>query len=125
VSEKHPHSGGGWINKFRCAFRGLVVGVRGQRSFYVHFPMAAAVIACAVIFRADLWRWCVLLLCITIVLAAEMFNSVLEHFGRLITDKYDERMRDALDIGSAAVLVASIGAAIVGAIVFLTLVWPK
>jgi diacylglycerol kinase len=125
VSERNPHSCGGWISKFRCAFRGVAVGIRGQRSFYVHFPMAAAVIACAVIFRAELWQWCVLLLCITIVLTAEMFNSALEHFGRLITDKYDERMRDALDIGSAAVLVASIGAAIVGAIVFLSLAWTK
>lgn len=83
--------------------------------------MAAAVVACAVIFRANLWQWCVLLLCITIVLAAEMFNTVLEYFGKMITDKFDPRMRDALDIGSAAVLVASIGAAIVGAIIFLQL----
>jgi diacylglycerol kinase len=113
-----------WAGKFRCAFRGLVCGIRGQRSFYVHLPMAAAVIACAAVFRASLLDWCVLLLCITIVLSAEMFNTVLEHFGKMITDKYDPRMRDALDIGSAAVLVASIGAAIVGAIVFLSLMRP-
>lgn len=84
--------------------------------------MAAAVIACAALFHASLTEWCLLLLCITLVLSAEMFNTVLEHFGKMITDKFDPRMRDALDIGSAAVLVASIGAAIVGAIVFLNLV---
>ena len=110
-----------WRRKFGCAFRGLACGVRGQRSFYVHFTLAAAVVACAVFFQAALWQWCVLLLCIAIVLTAEMFNSALELFGKMITDKYDPRMADALDIGSAAVLVASIGAAIVGAIVFIDL----
>ena len=110
-----------WGDKFRCAFRGIRCGIRDQRSFYVHFGMTAAVIACAVIFRATLWQWCVLLVCISVVLTAEMFNSSLEHLGKIITDQHDERMRDALDIGSAAVLMASIGAAIVGAIIFISL----
>jgi diacylglycerol kinase len=124
-NEQNPHGSRGWIGKFRCAFRGLACGTCGQRSFYVHLPMAAAVIACGIIFRAFLWQWCVLLLCITLVLAAEMFNTALECFAKIITDKHDPRMRDALDIGSAAVLIASMGAAIVGTIVFLSLVWPK
>ena len=114
-----------WSQKFRHAFRGLKQGVRGQSSFFVHIFFAAAVIVAAIVLECSRSDWYALLLCITVVLAAEMFNSVLEHFGRLITDRYDERMRDALDIGSAAVLVASIGAAIVGAIVFLSLIWPK
>ncbi len=115
------HHHGTWAHKFRCAFRGLKCGIHGQRSFYVHLPMAAAVIVMAAVLRASIWQWSLLLLCITIVLTAEMLNSSLEHFAKIITDKHDPRMGDALDIGSAAVLIASIGAAIVGAIVFIDL----
>ena len=48
-----------------------------------------------------------------------MFNSALEHLGRAIGDDYDPTLGTALDIGSAAVLTASIGAAVVGCVIFL------
>ena len=42
---ENPHSPGrGWPEKFRDAFRGVKVGVRGQSSFFVHLFFAAAVI---------------------------------------------------------------------------------
>ncbi|MCC7086944.1 MAG: diacylglycerol kinase [Pirellulales bacterium] len=123
--QPHHHGSCGWAEKFGCAFRGIACGIRGQRSYLVHLPMAAAVVACAAAFRASLVEWCVLLLCIAIVLTAELFNTALEQLAKMITAAHDPRMRDALDIGSAAVLTASIGAAIVGAAIFLNLVWPK
>lgn len=66
--------------------------------------------------RAD---WYALLLCVTVVLAAEMFNSALESLAKALRRDYDPHIADALDIGSGAVLVAAIGAVIVGAMVFL------
>jgi diacylglycerol kinase len=114
-SQHRPHRS--WPRKFADAFRGAKVGIRGQRSFVVHLPAAAAVIVAAVVMRLAPAEWCILLVCITIVLAAEMFNSALEAITRAITRKDDENIRDALDIASAAVLVASTGAALVGAIV--------
>ena len=63
-------------------------------------------------------EWCLLLLCITIVLAAEMFNSALESLAKAVADKPDPHVGRALNIGSAAVLIAAIGAATVGAIIF-------
>ncbi len=52
------------------------------------------------------------------VLAAEMFNSALESLARSITSNHDENIADALDVASAAVLLAAVGAAVVGAIIF-------
>ena len=74
---------------------------------------------CAVVMQMPRVEWCVLLVCIAMVLAAETFNSALELLAKAITDEHDPRLADALDIGSAAVLVASIGAALVGSILFL------
>jgi len=107
-----------WIEKFRDAFRGAKLGVRGQSSFFVHFFFAAAVIVAAIVLEVDYVEWCLLVLCITIVLAAEMFNSALEWLARSLHDQPDLRVGRALDIGSAAVLAASMGAALVGLIIF-------
>lgn len=106
-----------WAAKFRNAFRGLKAGVRGQSSFFVHFFVTAAVIAAGVVLGVDRYEWCILLLCITIVLVAEMFNSSLESMAKAITGRNHPHLGNSLDIASAAVLLAAIGAVIVGVIV--------
>lgn len=108
----------GWVRKFRHAFRGVKQGVRGQSSFFVHFFAAAAVLVAAGVLSCTASEWCLLLLCIAGVLTAEMFNSALEAAARAINREQDPHLADALDIGSAAVLVASLGAAFVGGIIF-------
>ena len=108
-----------WAKKFADAFRGLKQGVRGQRSFYVHFVLTAAVLAAAAALRVQRAEWCLLVLCIALVLAAELFNSALESLARAVADRPHPRVRDALDISSAAVLVSACGAAAVGLLIFL------
>lgn len=113
-----PYRERSWPEKFRDAFHGLREGVRGQSSFLAHFVIATAVIAAATVWRMKPSQWCVLLLCITVVLTAEMLNSALESLARAITDQTDPHIRTALNVGSAAVLIASLGAGIVGTMVF-------
>jgi diacylglycerol kinase len=108
-----------WRHKFADALRGIKFGVRGQSSFFLHFFATAVVVAAAVILQCSLTEWCLLVLCIAGVLAAEMFNSALEVLAKAISREHDPFLGQALDIGSAAVLLASLGAAIVGLTVFL------
>ena len=112
-----PKTDRGWTNKFADAFRGVALGVRGQSSFYVHFIMTAAVIAVAAIVRVTTIEWCLLALCITLVLTAEMFNSALEYLARAVDREHNPDLGAALDIGSAAVLVASFGAVVIGVLI--------
>jgi len=107
-----------WVQKFRDAFRGVKAGVRGQSSFFVHFFIAALVVAAGAVLRVSLIEWCLLLLCIAGVLTAEMFNSALESMAKAITGESDPHLGNSLDIGSAAVLLASLGATVVGTIIF-------
>jgi diacylglycerol kinase len=107
-----------WVHKFRDAFRGVREGIFGQSSFLVHFLAAAAVVVAGVVLSVSPVEWCVLLLCIAGVLVAEMFNSALESMAKAITGESDPHLGNSLDIGSAAVLLASVGASIVGAIIF-------
>jgi len=107
-----------WLRKFRDAFLGMFRAFRDERSFHVHLFFAVAVIVAAIVFKVSIAEWCILLLCIAVVLAAEMFNTALEHLGKAVDRSENQHIGNALDIGSAAVLVAAIGAVIVGCVVF-------
>lgn len=115
-----------WVVKFANAFRGVKQGVLGQSSFLVHVPMALATLALAYWLQCNHIEYLVLVLCITIVLAAELMNSSIERLAKAITQEHNEQVGAALDIASASVLVASVGAAIVGGALFLMkiLEWP-
>jgi diacylglycerol kinase len=107
-----------WPEKFQDAFRGTKLGVRGQKSFYVHFFFTAAVVVAGFVFHVDRMEWCLLVLCIVGVLTTEMLNSALEWVVRSLPERDDPRLGQALDIGSAAVLIVSIGSVFVGLLVF-------
>jgi diacylglycerol kinase len=107
-----------WAKKFRDAFRGLRVGVVRQNSFLVHLPIALAVLAAAFLLRVTPGQWCALVLSITVVFAAELSNTALEHLARAVSEEYHPEIRDALDTAAAAVLVAAVGSVVVGVIVF-------
>jgi diacylglycerol kinase len=106
-----------WSRKLRCAARGLAWGLRTERNFLVHLAAAAAVLGAAIALNANRLEWCVLVLCITVVLGAEMFNTAIEQLARAITRDHNEQLRDALDTSSGAVLLVVIGAAVVGSLV--------
>src|SRR6266566_3087417 len=118
-SEALPRPRRCWRDKFRAAFRGLKVGIRGHSSFSVHFFFAALVLASAIVLQCDFWQWCVLLGCIGFVLTAELFNSALETLFRGLDEATRERTWPALDIAAGAVLLASITASVIGGLILL------
>lgn len=105
-------------SKFGDAFRGVKRGIRGHSSFAVHFFSAAVALAAAASLGASATEWCIIIGCIAMVLAAELFNSVVESLVRLLSPQQAEEAGRALDISAGAVLVASIGAAIIGLVIF-------
>lgn len=117
---KHP-----WPRKFSDAARGVKVAVRTELSFYVHLLVTALVVITAITLGLSKLSWCVLAICITGVLTAELFNSAIERLARAITEETNPHLRDALDMASGAVLVAAIGASIVGLIVLGVPLWER
>ena len=102
------------------AFRGLKLGIRGHSSFAVHFFFTALVIAAAVILECNPPEWCLLLLCIALVLITELFNSAVETLFAGLDPTTKDKVWPALDIAAGAVLLASIVASIVGGLIFLS-----
>jgi len=107
-----------WSQKFADAFRGLFRSVRSQSSFGVHLGMATAVVAAGTVLRVSPVEWCLLVLAIGLVLMAEIFNTAIESLARGPGSRRHPRLRDALDMASAAVLLAAITAAVIGLSVF-------
>ena len=107
-----------WRHKFRDAFLGIWLAIRSERSFLVHLPAAVLVSIFSALLHVSLVEAGLLGLCVTIVLTAEMFNTALERLARAIDGKENAHLAAALNIASGAVLTASIGAALVGLVIF-------
>ena len=112
-----------WFSKFGFAISGIQFAIRDQSSFYIHLPSALVVIALGWFLRLESCSFGVLLICIGMVLAAELLNTSIEYLARAITDQHDENVRRALDVASGAVLVISLIAAIVGSLILLPALW--
>ncbi|MFN3193302.1 MAG: diacylglycerol kinase [Aureliella sp.] len=112
-----------WRDKFANAIRGLWVGSRGQTSFVFHFVATFLVCSAAWYLECVLLEWCLILLCIGLVLSLEMMNSALEKLAEGLCDHENPDVRDALDIASAAVLVGSLVSVLVGLAVLGTRLW--
>ena len=107
---------------FFYAFRGVGASIRTERNLRIHLVCLAYMLGfllCTdwfVLTRAD---WALLMLAAGSVLAAELFNTALEHTVDLATKEYAEHAKKAKDAAAGAVLVCAIFAVIVGLCILL------
>lgn len=106
------------LYSFRHAGRGLAWAVSSQANLRFHMAAAAAVLLAALLFHFTAIEFVGLVLCFAVVIAAELFNTSLEV---LIDYAWPERhpmIGRAKDVAAAAVLMAAIGTALVGLLLF-------
>ena len=108
-----------WKKKFGYALRGLRRAFRTQTSFAVHLVIACVAVAAAAVFRVTAIEWVLLVAAIGMVLVAETFNTAIESLARAVDTQFHPRLRDALDIASAAVLLAAATAVVIGMCIFI------
>ena len=104
---------------FSHALRGLRLFV-SQPNARIHVLAALLVVALACWLKVSALEWVALVLAIALVMGAEALNTALEYAVDLASPEWHALARDAKDVAAAAVLIASIGAAVVGVVVF----WP-
>jgi len=110
-------SRGSLIASFRNALSGLGQLLRSQRNARIHLAITLAVITVSGWLRLSTGDWVLLALAAALVWTAELINSALEAVVDLATKEWQPLARDAKDLGAAAVLVAAVGAAVVGVLV--------
>ncbi len=108
-----------WRAKFADAGRGLAVTFRTQSSFRVHLLMAGTVVGVASALRCSPGEWAVLVVCVGLVLTAELLNTAVELLFRGLPQVERDRVYPCLDVAAGGVLAASVCAAVAGLLVLL------
>jgi diacylglycerol kinase len=106
-----------WRRKFRDAGRGIGFAVRAESTMRVHVAAAVVVIAAAVLLGVSPDRLAILVLACALVMAMECVNTAFEVLIKGHVAEPSEFAGRALDVSAGAVLVASIGAAVVGILI--------
>jgi len=105
-------------DSFNNAIKGIIYALKNERNLRLHFIVAIFVIFLTLFFDLTKVEFLILILTITFVIVAELFNTVVEHVIDLITDSFHPLARLAKDISAGAVLLSSISSIIVGYIIF-------
>lgn len=103
---------------FHYAFAGIGYCLRTQRNFRIHLLAALVVGIAGGLLGLTGVEWAVLALTVTMVLAAEMVNTVVEAAVDLASPGIHPLAKTAKDVAAGAVLVTAIGAVVIGACIF-------
>ena len=96
-----------FFKSFSYAFKGLVYSLK-QRNMKVIFFCAVLTVTAAVSLKVNSTDWCILLLCIGMVMALEMVNTAIEGIVDMINPDHNEKAGRIKDLGAGAVLTASL-----------------
>ncbi|MDR3710555.1 MAG: diacylglycerol kinase [Capsulimonadaceae bacterium] len=106
------------IDSFRYAVEGIAHVFRTQRHMRFHFIIVVLVLTLGLLCRFDAMQMAMLGLVCASVIVSEMLNTAVETVVDMITQSYHPLAKLAKDIAAGAVLVSAIGAASVGALLF-------
>ena len=109
----------GRLNSFRHALAGIGFMLRTQHNAWLHLAATAGVAAAGLVLRisGEDWRW--LTLAIVMVWVAEAVNTAFEHLCDVVSPDFHASVKISKDIAAGAVLISALGAAVIGALVFL------
>jgi diacylglycerol kinase (ATP) len=111
------------IRSFKYALQGLADMFRTQPNARFHLAASVAVVVAGVLLEISRMEWLAAVLCMALVLALEAVNTALEYLTDLVSPEYHPLAGKVKDAAAGAVLVATIGAAVVGTVIFLPKLW--
>ena len=106
------------INSFKYAIEGFISSFKTERNMKIHVLATIIVILLGIILKISTIEWCFCIISIVMVISAELFNTAIETIVDMISPEKNEKAKLAKDISASAVLAFSIGAAIIGIIIF-------
>jgi diacylglycerol kinase len=106
-------------SSFGYAFQGIAYSWRTQRHLRVHASIAAVCIGLGLLLGLRPTEWAALVAMIALVTALEMLNTVVEVIVDMVSPDYHPSAKVAKDVAAGTVLVAALGAVLVGIFIFL------
>lgn len=106
------------LESYLNAQNGVLKVLSKQRNFLIEIVVAVLVVAAGFILSINSIEWCIVLICIALVISLEATNSALENLADALKPEFHPLVGKAKDVAAGAVLVASVFAGIIGIIIF-------
>ncbi|MBV8372737.1 MAG: diacylglycerol kinase, partial [Candidatus Eremiobacteraeota bacterium] len=103
---------------FHHAFEGIMYATRTQPNMRVHLVIAALVLSATLVLRLDRPYVIATVILVSLVLSLELLNTAVEAIVDLLTVAHHPLAKTAKDAAAGAVLIAAVGAAIAGYLIF-------
>jgi len=100
------------VRGFKCVFK--------EQNFRIQIAFSVIVIFLILFFGLKVWEAAALVMMVVLVLVLEIINSIFERIMDILEPRVHPYAKTIKDMMAAAVLIASIGAAFVGAVIL----WP-
>lgn len=105
------------LRSFGYAISGIRVMLRTEHNAWIHLLATACVCFLGFLLGVSASEWCLLVLAITCVWVAEAMNTAFEFLADVASPEFHPLVEKAKDVAAGAVLLAAIGAAVVGFLV--------
>ena len=105
------------IRSFKFAFAGIWTMLKSQHNAWLHAVATLVVVVAGFYFRVTPSQWCWLVLAVIAVWTAEALNTAFELLADVASPDFHPLVKQAKDVAAGAVLIAAIGAVIIGLLI--------
>ncbi len=106
-----------WIKSANYAIEGILHAAKTQRHMRYHLYAAVILLLTGFILGISWSDFVILITLSIIVISVEMINTALETITDILFKDYDPRAKAIKDIAAGAVLIAALGAALIGYVI--------
>lgn len=108
-----------FFKSFTYSIDGLKYAYKYEQSMMIHVLATICVIIANILFKVTGTEWLITLICIGLVLSAELINTAIEATIDLITMEIHPLAKIAKDCSSAATFVLAMIALIIGLVIYI------
>lgn len=106
------------LKSFGYAWNGIREVIKSEMNMKIHLAASVWVIMMAIVFSINYIEWLFVILCIALVLSAEIANTLVEKYLDHYHPHYDPKVGLIKDMAAAAVLILAVCSFVVGLIIF-------
>ncbi|MDG4946530.1 diacylglycerol kinase family protein [Weeksellaceae bacterium KMM 9713] len=107
------------LKSFGYALNGIREVIKSEMNMRIHLAASFLVIIMGLIFSINWIEWIFIIICIALVLSAEIANTVVEKYLDAMHPEFNPKVGLIKDMAAAAVLILAMSSFIIGMIIFL------
>ena len=108
-----------FLKSFVYAWSGVKTLALAERNFKIELAFAVLAVILSLAFNIEYWQWGLVILSISLVFLAELFNTAIEKTLDLLHPDHSEKVRDIKDLSAGAVLLTVFFAVFIGLLIFI------